>query len=83
MLSKISSADAERNFPGVIERVMSERDTIILTKKGRDIAALIPIEYLRLLREIEDRIDIEDAWRARNEPGENIPWEKLREELDL
>ncbi len=28
-------------------------------------------------------MDIDDAWKARNEPGENISWEKLREEFEL
>ena len=36
---------------------------------------------LKLLQEIEEQGDIDDAWKARNEPGENISWEKLREEL--
>jgi len=83
MLNKISSAEAGRNFSGIIERVISEKEAVILTKEGREVAAVISIEDMRLLREIEDRIDIEDAWRARSEPGEDIPWEKLREELYL
>ena len=41
------------------------------------------LDDLRLLQELEDRQDSEDAWAAKNEPGENIPWEQLREELDL
>jgi hypothetical protein len=41
------------------------------------------MEDFILLQEIEDQIDIEEAWKARAEPGENIPWEKLRKELDL
>ncbi len=28
-------------------------------------------------------MDIDDAWKARNEPSENISWEKLREEFEL
>jgi hypothetical protein len=36
-----------------------------------------------LLQDIEDRIDIEDAWKAKNEAGEPIPWEELKKELEL
>jgi hypothetical protein len=35
------------------------------------------------LNELEQQVDIEDAWQARNEPGENVSWEQLRKELDL
>ena len=38
---------------------------------------------LKLLQEIEDNIDIKDAWQAKNEPGEPIPWNELKKELDL
>ena len=32
---------------------------------------------------IIQNMDIDNAWKARNEPGENISWEKLREELEI
>ena len=38
---------------------------------------------IKLLQEIEEQMDIDYALKARNEPGENISWEKLREELEL
>jgi hypothetical protein len=41
------------------------------------------MEDLKVLQEMEEQLDIEDAWEARNEPGESISWEKLREELDI
>ena len=34
------------------------------------------------MQEIEDQIDIDDAWKAKNEPGEPIPWEELKKELE-
>ena len=48
-----------------------------------DHAALVSIKELKLLQEIEDKIDIEDAWKAKNELGEPIPWEELKKELEL
>jgi len=41
--------------------------------------------FLRVLtssRLLEDQIDIEDAWKAKNEPGDPIPWEELKKELE-
>jgi hypothetical protein len=41
------------------------------------------MKELKLLQDLEDRIDIEDAWKAKNEPGDPIPWEVLKKELEL
>jgi prevent-host-death family protein len=83
MLSKISAVDARKKFANIINRVAYGKESFVLTRRGEAIAALVSMEDLRLLHEIESQIDIEDAWKARKEPGENISWEKLREDLDL
>jgi hypothetical protein len=36
-----------------------------------------------LLQEIEERMDVEDAWKARSESEETIAWEELKKELEL
>ena len=83
MLSKISAVDARKKFANIINRVAYGKESFVLTRRGEAIAALVSMEDLRLLHEIESQIDIEDAWKARKEPGENISWERLREDLDL
>ena len=83
MLSKISAVDARKKFASIINRVAYGKESFVLTRRGEPLAALVSMEDFMLLQEIEDRIDIEEAWNARAEPGENILWEQLREELDL
>lgn len=83
MLRKISTVDARKRFANIINRVAYGKESFILTRRGEPLAALVSMDDLMLLQEIEDRTDVEDAWKARAEPGENIPWEKLRKELDL
>ncbi len=83
MLNKISAADARKKFANIINRVAFGKESFVLTRRGEALAAIVSMEDLKLLQEIEEQMDIEDAWKARNEPGENISWEKLREELDL
>ncbi len=41
------------------------------------------MKELKLLQELEDLIDIDDAWKAKKEPGDPIPWEELKKELEL
>jgi len=83
MLNKISAADARKKFANIINRVAYGKESFVLTRRGEALAAIVSMEDLKLLQEIEEQMDIEDACKARNEPGESISWEKLREELDL
>jgi prevent-host-death family protein len=83
MFNKISAADARKRFADIINRVAFGQESFVLTRRGQPLAAIVSMDDLMLLQEIEEQMDIDDAWRARNEPGENISWEKLREELEL
>jgi len=83
MLHKISAADARKKFSNIINRVAYGKESFVLTRRGEPLAAIVSIQDLKLLQELEEQMDIEDAWKARKEPGENISWEQLREELDL
>jgi prevent-host-death family protein len=83
MLNKISAADARKKFANIINRVAYGKESFVLTRRGEALAAIVSMEDLKLLQEVEEQMDIDDAWKARNEPGENISWEKLREELEL
>lgn len=83
MLHKISTADVRRKFASIINRVAFGKETFLLTRRGEPLAAIVSVEDLKLLNELEEQIDTDDAWKARNEPGENVSWEQLREELDL
>ena len=83
MLNKITTADARKKFSNIINRVAFGNESFVLTRRGEPVAALVSMEELKLLQELEDQIDIEDAWKAKNEPGEPIPWEELKKELEL
>ncbi|MBW1759297.1 MAG: type II toxin-antitoxin system Phd/YefM family antitoxin [Deltaproteobacteria bacterium] len=83
MLNKITTADARKKFANIINRVAFGNESFILTRHGESVAALVSMNDLKLLQELEDRIDIDDAWKAKNEPGKPIPWEGLKKDLDL
>ena len=83
MLNKITTADARKKFANIINQVAFGDNSFVLTRRGEPIAAIVSIRELKLLQELEDKIDIEDAWEAKNELGEPIPWEELKKELEL
>jgi prevent-host-death family protein len=83
MINKITAADARKKFANIINRVAFGNESFVLTRRGEPVAAIVSMRELSLLQELEDKIDIEDAWKAKNEPGEPIPWEDLKKELEL
>jgi prevent-host-death family protein len=67
-----------------VNRVSYRGERIVIQKHGRPVAALVSIEDLALIRELEDRIDLEDARKALAEAhGRSIPWETVKRELGL
>ena len=83
MLRKISTADARKKLSNIMNRVAFGKETFVLTRRGEALAALVSVEDLKLLQEIEERMDVEDAWVARAESEETIAWEELKKELEL
>jgi len=83
MLNKITTADVRKKLSNIINRVAFGNESFVLTRRGEPVAALVSLNELKLLQDIEDQIDIEDAWKVKKEPGEPIPWEELKKELEL
>ena len=80
-------SDARDRFDELLKRAVKGKDRVILTRRGRPVAALVPIEDLKFLEAIEDQLDAEEFRRAKEEferSGEPaIPWEKIKAELGL
>ncbi len=83
MTTTISTADARKHFADLVNQVAYGKEPIVLTRRGREIAALVSMDELELLRQIEDHIDIEDAKKALADPGDNIPAKEVWKQLGL
>lgn len=83
MTTTISTAEARKNFADVVNKVAYGKEPIVLTRRGQEVAALVSIDELELLQQIEDRMDIEDAKKALAEPGNNISSEEVWKQLGL
>lgn len=76
-------SEAREGFAELVNRVAYGHERIRVARRGREIAALVPIEDLDLLEHLEDIIDLAEA-RAAIADEENalpIPWEQVRERL--
>ncbi len=82
-MDKVTTADARKNLAEIVNQVAYGKEPVVLTRRGKELVALVSIEDLMLLQKLEDQIDIHDAWKAKEEPGEDIKWSDLQKELDL
>lgn len=83
MSTTISTADARKHFADLVNQVAYGKEPVILTRRGQEIAALVSMDELKLLEQIEDHIDIEDAKKALADPGDNIPAQDVWKLLGL
>ncbi len=80
-------AEAQENIDELLKRAAKHKERLTLTKRGRPVAALVPIEDLRFIEAIEDQLDADEFKRAKEEferGGEaTIPWGKTKAEFGL
>lgn len=78
----LTASKARDAFAETVNRAAYGGERIVLRRRGKPLAAVVPLSDLALLEELEDRIDIAAAKKALKEKG-RIPYEKIRHELGL
>ena len=79
-----AASNVRKDFAEAPNRVAFGGERIILHRRGKDVAVLVPMGDLELLEEIEDILDSrEAALRIANPNEAPIPYERVRKELDL
>ena len=75
-----SILEAGDNLSDLVDRVANGKERIVLTRAGKELVAIVPIEDLEIM---EERRDVEDAHAARIEAQEKgtIPLSALKKEL--
>ncbi|HEY2158238.1 MAG TPA: type II toxin-antitoxin system Phd/YefM family antitoxin [Isosphaeraceae bacterium] len=85
MSERFSVVELKQSLGEILNRAEYAGERFVIHRRGKDAAAVIPVEDLRLLeklvRELEDRIDMEAVTAAREESGEPIPFEEVRRRL--
>lgn len=73
-MNRLNVSKAREGFLDIVNRAVYGEERTIVSRRGKDVAAVIPIEDLRLLERLEqkeiDRIDIADARAALKEAEE-------------
>ncbi len=84
-MANITTVEARNRFSELINRAAFAKERLVLTRRGKKLVALVPIEDVNLLEALEDRIDLEEARLALAEAKRKgtVPWEKIKKELGL
>jgi prevent-host-death family protein len=84
-MTRLTVSKAKSELVDIVNRAANAKERIVLSRRGKGIAAVVPIEDLRLLevltQEEMDRQDIEDARQALAEGGKSIPLRDFMGEL--
>ena len=67
----VSTAEARDQLAELINRAAYGKERVILTRRGKKLVALVPVEDLELLEKLEDEGDRQDAKVAIAEAEEN------------
>ena len=84
-MTHLPTSKARDHLAEILNKVAFGAERIILSRRGKDLAAVIPIADLKLLEKLEDRIDLEDARKALEEVEKDgsISWDQIKSELGL
>ena len=81
-MTRLAASKIREHFSDTLNRVAYGGERFLLHRRGKPLAAIVSIEDLKALEELEDKIDIKAARKALKEKG-TIPYEKIRRELGL
>lgn len=79
-MTKRSVNDLRSDLAEILNRVAYKGERVVVERRGKGVAALVPVEDLELLLGLEDRIDLAAARKPLKEPG-RIPWENVKKDL--
>jgi prevent-host-death family protein len=65
--TSINTADAKEEFTELVNRVAHHKERIILTRRDKEIAAIVPLEDLKLLEDSQNKNDLAEATEALKE----------------
>ena len=84
-VTAVSVADARNELAELLNRVAYGKERLVITRHGRELAALVPVEDLKLTNRLRRFVARKDVARALADldAGNAASWEQLRSELGL
>src|SRR5215510_13892443 len=60
-MAKIAVIDARKDLADILNRAAYGKERVVLTRRGKDVAAIVPIDDLNILEAIEDYMDVTES----------------------
>lgn len=84
-MSTITAAKARQQLAEILNQVAYGKERMVLTRRGKKLAAVVPIEDLEALERLENKLDLEDARQALADAKKRgtVPWETVKKKRKL
>ena len=89
-MTTVTSEEVRDGLGELMNRVKYRHERMRVTRRGKPVAALVPLEDLELLEQILDALEDErdlptilERLRRFEETGEAVPWTKIKADLGL
>jgi prevent-host-death family protein len=84
-MGQVNTVNARAQFSEIINRAAFGKERVTLTRRGKEIVAVVPIEDVKLLEALEDKIDLEEARAGLAEAKKKgtVSWEKIKKDLGI
>ncbi|MCP4757527.1 MAG: type II toxin-antitoxin system Phd/YefM family antitoxin [Proteobacteria bacterium] len=79
----VTISDVKNRLSEIANQVAYGKDRIIVTRKGKSLMALVPLEDIETIKQLENRFDLEEARKILADDQESVPWEEVKKQLNL
>jgi prevent-host-death family protein len=83
----VSTAEARNRLADLINRAAFGQERIVLTRRGKPVAALVPVEDMEWLEDMENQADLAAVREAKEElardGGKTIPLDEVLKEFGV
>ena len=85
MVSEHRISEAREELATIVNKVAFGGERVRLTRHGKAVAAVVSVEDVEFLEELEDELDLELVREALADPEnqKTIPWEEVKRDLGL
>ena len=80
-MTRMTASQVTADIDDALAQV-AQGERVVIDRDGQGVAVLMSVEDAELLEELEDRMDVEAAAKARLS-GTPIPWEQFKAERGL
>jgi len=60
-MSKVAVIDARKDLADILNRAAYGKERVVLTRRGKDVAAIVPMDDLAILEALEDHMDVAES----------------------